>query len=96
MSRYVVSQAIELRRLNVLGYEIANSVMTTTIKMGPMRQRLGNVIYWLGCTLAALTLLPIPLIFLDMNYGDVKERILFSLLFALTAAGWQRVPLRFN
>ncbi len=52
-----------------------------------MRQRLGNVIYWLGCILAALTLVPIPIIFLDLNYGDVKSRIMFSLLFSLVASG---------
>jgi hypothetical protein len=57
------------------------------IKMSPQHQRLGNVIYWLGCILAIVALVPIPIIFLDINYGDVKERILFSLLFALIAAG---------
>jgi len=59
----------------------------STIKMSPMRQRLGNILYWLGCALAVLALVPIPIIFLDINYGDVRERILFSLLFALSAGG---------
>lgn len=57
------------------------------IQMSSFYQRVGNVIYRLGCTLAVLALVPIPIIFLDINYGDVRERILFSLLFALTAAG---------